>query len=90
TDEAFRWYSSAAEQGVANAQYNLSVQYTNGVGVERDLVMAYVWESVAADQGHENAASNKEISARQLTPEQLARGEEIAARCIASAYQDCD
>jgi len=66
------------------------VQYTNGVGVDRDLVLAYVWELAAASQGHETASANRDVSASMLEPDQLARGQEIAGRCIASAYQDCD
>lgn len=33
--EAFKWYSKAANQGYAVAQYNLGVMYENGSGVPK-------------------------------------------------------
>jgi len=88
--EAVRWYRLAAEQGHANAQNNLSGMYTNGRGVPQNGVRAYVWESLAAAQGLEQARKNRDISVKELTPEQLARGQDIAARCFASGYKDCN
>ncbi len=88
--EAVKWYRLAAEQGDADAQYNLSVRYSTGAGVPQNGIMAYVWASLAAAQGHESARKNRDISVKQLTPEQLARGQAIAARCFESGYKDCD
>jgi TPR repeat protein len=87
--DAVKWYRLAAEQGYAQAQYNLGVRYATGTGVIQNGVMAYVWESLAAAQGNENARKNRAISVTQLTPEQLARGQELAARCFESGYKDC-
>ena len=88
--EAVKWYRLAAEQGYASAQNNLGVMYNDGRGVPQNGVMAYVWESLAAAQGYEVAKHNRGISAKQLTPEQLARAQEIAARCFESNYKDCN
>jgi TPR repeat protein len=88
--EAVKWYRLAAAQGYADAQYNLSNKYYNGEGVPQNGVMAYVWESLAAAQGHESARTNRDISVQMLTPEQLARGQDIAARCFESGYKDCN
>ena len=88
--EAVKWYRLAAEQGLAVAQHNLSVRYDKGEGVPQNGIMAYVWESLAAAQGHEGARGNRDISVKALTPEQLARGQDIAARCFESGYKDCD
>jgi hypothetical protein len=67
---------------VAFAQFNLGVRYANGQGVTRDLVQAYRWFSVAAQRllGREaEAARQARDSIRpQLTPQQLALGEELA------------
>lgn len=89
-NEALKWYRLAAEQGDVKAQYNLSVMYYNGVGVPQNGIMAYVWSSLAAAQGHEEGRHNRDIIVRQLTPEQLERGQDIAARCFASGYKDCN
>ena len=88
--EAVRWYRLAAEQGLALAQYNLGVMYADGEGVPENDVEAYVWFSVAAAQGHETARGNRDIVSEQLTPDQRARGQEIAAKCFESDYQDCE
>ena len=37
---AVEWYRRAAEQGYADAQYNLSVMYGTGRGVVQDYVTA--------------------------------------------------
>jgi len=88
--EAVRWFRLAAEQGDADAQYNLGLMYANGEGVPENDVEAYVWFSVAAAQGHEIARSNRDIVSERLTPDQRARGQEIATKCFESDYQDCE
>ena len=88
--EAVRWYRLAAEQGNASAQYSLGIMYAYGNGVPLNTVRAYVWFSVAAAQGKESARTNRDIASETLTPEQLARGQEMATRCFESDYQDCE
>ncbi len=36
--ESVKWYRLAAEQGDANAQFNMGVAYGNGKGVDIDVV----------------------------------------------------
>jgi hypothetical protein len=77
-----RWYRRAAEQGVAFAQFNLGVRYANGQGVARDPVQAYQWFSVAAQgllgREAETARRARDAIKAELTPEQVAHGEELA------------
>ena len=49
--EAVKWYRLAAEQGDADAQYNLGVMYDNGQGVPQDYAEAVKWYRLAAEQG---------------------------------------
>ena len=88
--EALRWYMLAAVQGRASAQYNLGIMYDNGEGVPQNNLRAYMWWSVAAAQGIEDAREGRDIIADELTPEQLARGQDMAARCFESDFQDCE
>ena len=88
--EAVRWYRLAAEQGDAYAQSDLGFMYSNGEGVPQNNVRAYVWFSIAAAQGRENARADRDTIAAELTPDQLARGQDIATRCFESDYQDCE
>ena len=86
----FEETKARAEQGNATAQNNLGVMYDNGEGVPQNNVRAYVWLSVAAAQGDENARGNRDRIANRLTPDRLARGQDIATRCFESDYKDCE
>jgi TPR repeat protein len=48
---AVGWYQSAAEAGVASAQFKLANAYFAGAGVPRDPAQALVWYDRAARQG---------------------------------------
>ena len=48
----------AAEQGLANAQYNLGLMYERGEGVAQDYKEAMRWYRVAARQGFAQAQNN--------------------------------
>jgi TPR repeat protein len=49
--EAAKWYRKAADQGHAEAQYQLGDCYAEGTGVAKDEVEAIKWFRKAADQG---------------------------------------
>ncbi len=53
--EAIEWYSKAAEQGVAEAQYRLGRCYYNGKGVSQNSEEAVRWFRKAAEQGDAEA-----------------------------------
>ena len=52
----------AADQGIANAQFNLSLMYKNGRGVTHDYKEAVKWYRLSADQGDPLAQSNLGVS----------------------------
>ena len=56
--EAARWFSKAADQGDAQAQYNLGVSFEQGRGVAQSDVKAVRWYRKANDQGHADAQYN--------------------------------
>jgi uncharacterized protein len=56
--EAVRWFRLAAEQGLANAQYNLGLMYEYGHGVPQDYAEAVRWYRLAAEQGITSAQYN--------------------------------
>ena len=49
--EATKWYHKAAEQGHAQAQYNLGKMYEDGRGVQQNSKKAIEWYQKAADRG---------------------------------------
>jgi TPR repeat protein len=56
--EAVRWFSKAAEQNNAEAQFNLGVCYAKGEGVAKDAVKAVKWYRKAAEQNVAEAQFN--------------------------------
>lgn len=76
---AVRWFTKAAEQGKADAQSLLSVMYWNGEGVAANNVLAYVWSSLAAASGNEYAREGRDRIAKEMTREQIAEAQKIAA-----------
>ena len=56
--EALRWYRSAADQGLAQAQNSLGFMYILGLGVKRDAERAAYWLQCAAEQSHSGAQTN--------------------------------
>lgn len=54
-DEAIRLYKQAAEQGYAEAQFQLGIIYKGQGNAHRDTVEAVKWLRMAAEQGHADA-----------------------------------
>ena len=53
--EAARWYRKAADQGDAEAQFNLGCCFLNGEGVAQNPVESQRWYQKAAAQGFAQA-----------------------------------
>ncbi len=53
-----REWRPLAEQGNANAQYNLGFMYINGLGIPQDYAEAAKWFRKAAEQGYAGAQYN--------------------------------
>ena len=54
----FKWFTLAAEQGLAHAQNNLGIMYEDGQGVSQDYKTAVKWYRLAAEQGFAPAQHN--------------------------------
>ena len=54
-EEAVKWYRKSADQGDADAQFNLGVCYDNGQGVAQSYKEAFKWYCKSADQGNSQA-----------------------------------
>jgi len=55
---ALREWTPLAEQGNANAQYNLGYMYEKGEGISQDYMTAVKWYRLAAEQGDADAQSS--------------------------------
>jgi len=56
--DVLRWLYKQAQEGNADAQFNLGVIYGKGRGVDQDGNEAVRWYRKAADQGHVDAQNN--------------------------------
>ncbi len=82
---AAQWFEEAANNGVANARYNLGVLYHQGLGVTQDTSKALNWYKAAAGQNHPEAQYNLGIAyiegvGTTYSPEKAAANFESAAR----------
>lgn len=55
---ALQLFQSLADQGLAEAQFDLAILYANGQGVAQDYVEAAKWYRLAAEQGVAGAQFN--------------------------------
>ncbi len=69
-DDAAVLLRAAAEQGNAEAQYNLGLMYLEGQGVKQDNVEAYAWIRTAAAQGRRGTLEIRQTLLREMTPSQ--------------------
>jgi len=69
--EAFKWFSKAADYGVRDSQVNAGIFHTKGFGTEVNLVEAYKWFSIAAKAGDKDAANKRDVITNAIQPDQL-------------------
>jgi TPR repeat protein len=69
---------AAAQQGQADAQYELGILYEFGYNFPDHAIDAYVWYSRAADQGNAAAAKRRDLLKAQLSPAELQRAQREA------------
>ena len=55
---AVYWYKRAAEQALADAEFNLGIMYKKGAGIKQDHEKAAEWRQRAVEQGHAAAQSS--------------------------------
>ncbi len=84
-----KWYTLAAEQGIANAQYNLGLMYFHGQGVLQDNVYVHMWWNIAATSGYETASENRDIVAERMTPADISAAQKLARECVREKYKGC-
>lgn len=76
--EAVKWFLKAAEKGYYKAQYNLGVMYTKGEGVLENDIDAWAWLSIAATNGDIESRKIKNFIARQMSPAQISKAQELS------------
>jgi len=79
-----RWYQRAAQQGLTGAMVNLAILYERGQGVAHSPIDAYAWYSAAAERGDGPAKDRAGELFRQLTDEDRAKAQALAATVAAA------
>ncbi len=69
---AFREFHPLAEQGLADAQFNLGFMHEQGKGVLEDFVSACAWFDLVAAQGDDNARERRDTLRDSMTRDQIA------------------
>jgi TPR repeat protein len=78
--EGLKWLRLSAEQGMQDAQYLLGKAYMTGAKeLPRDPVQADMWLRLAAKDNKEFYQNELGGEERQMTPDQIAKGKELAA-----------
>lgn len=88
--EAAKWFRKCAEQGDGEAQASLGLMYYQGRGALQDTTAAHMWLNIAVANGNEKAREHRDITGRKLSPSEIVKAEQMAKRCMASSYKDCD
>ena len=77
---ARQWYEKAAEQGNAEAQFNLGTLYRFGAGGPKNNVRAYMWFTLAAEhyEDEDFQRVKPEEFRKDVTPAQMAEAQKMA------------
>ena len=86
---ALKSFTLSAEQGDVYAQYSLGYMYENGRAVIQDNVRAHMWYNIAASQGYKYATKNRDLLAKEMTPSQLEKAQDLARECVRKKYKGC-
>jgi len=88
--ESVKWYRKAAEQGHAVAQKDFGVMYAKSYGIAKNLVRAHMWYNLSANNGNEGGSINRDLLAKEMTPAQIAKAQDMAKECLKKKYKNCD
>jgi len=77
--EAVEHWQAAADAGDGRAMLALGRLYVQGLGVIQNYVEAHKWFNLAASRGEMEALSERDTLAAQMTPQQVATAQELAA-----------
>ena len=73
-----------AEQGDAEAQYNLGLLHVNGQGVIQDYVQAHKWVNITNENGYANKKKFRDRLEKRMTPKQIEEAKKLAREWIDS------
>jgi len=75
---AHHWFNKAALQGLPESQFNLAIAYQGGMGVRKDMVIAYKFYSLAATQGLPYSSKARDHIAQYMSRIQIETAQRMA------------
>jgi len=87
---AAKWFTQAANQGDADAQYKLGWMYDYGRGVDQNNIIAYMWWNIAIINGNKTATENRELIAKRMTRSAIEKAGKLTIVCMESKYVLCN
>ena len=63
--------------------------YALGQGVIQDNVYAHMWGNLGASNGNENGEKLRDIVAKEMTPSQIEKAQDLARECVKKNYKGC-
>jgi len=64
--------------------------YLKGQGVAQNYVSAHMWFNLAAANGNNSYIIARDEAAKKMTPQQIAQAQELASKCQANNFKNCD
>jgi len=58
-------------------------------GVQKNYVYAHMWRSIAATDGNMLFAKLRDYFEKKMTPDQIAKTQDLARECIRKKYKGC-
>ena len=80
---ALKEWRPLAERGHANAQDNLGLMYTKGLGVPQDFVLAHKWFNIGAIEGNEDARKSRDNVEKIMTPQDVSEAQRLVREWLA-------
>jgi hypothetical protein len=78
--DAWRWHCLAAQRGHATARWKMAHSYRSDyLGLEQDLVLAYVWYTLSFEAGVTIAEQYRDRLSQEMIPDQIAEAERLVA-----------
>ena len=89
-EKTYDWASRAAEQDNGFGHYILGALYKDGLGVPRDLVIAYMRYLLSERAGFERGDGRLQPIADRLSAAQLIEAQALKDQCIERNFQGCE
>ena len=88
--DQIRRFLHLARNGDAYALRQIGFHYARGWGVIRDYTKAYMWFTLAGQEGNQDALENRATIAGNLTADQIARADAMAAQWLETHEWEID